>query len=508
MSGDQNDVIEFLQNPASYGAAAGPVARVDTHCAAVFLVGERAFKLKKAVRYPYLDFSTLEKRKAACDAEMSLNRPAAPELYLGLRSLGRGRDGKICWDAAEAVDWVIEMRRFPDDALLSVVAARGELDRPLCTELADRIAAYHKLAPIIRDRPGAASLTRLIDGIREALDHASGGGLDAAKIGAVIAGLRVLAERHTRLIDRRAASGHVRHCHGDLHLANICLIDGKPTLFDALEFDADLATIDVLYDLAFLIMDLEHRGLRDLAAIVLNRYLDRRDEQDGLPLMPLFTAMRAAIRAYASAAAGAHDAAAGYLDHALRCLEVRPAMLIAIGGLSGSGKSHLGRNLAGRIGGIGGGRHLRSDVLRKNLAGLPSPEQKLSAQAYTPEASDHVYAVMREQAARLLADGIAVICDAVFARPIERSEIEMIATTAGVPFRGIWLEAPRATMAARIKGRRGDASDATTAVLESQLGYDLGEIGWARINSDRDGAAVLADALALLPAASLTWTRG
>ena len=505
MSGDQNDVIAFLQNPVSYGAS-GPVARVDTHCAAVFLVGERAFKLKKSVRYPYLDFSTLEKRKAACDAEMALNRPAAPGLYLGLRSLGRDRNGHICWDAAEAIDWVIEMRRFPDDALLSVVAARGGLDRRLCTELADRIAAYHEQAPIVRDRPGAATLARLIQGIRDALDHA-GGGLDAAKIDAVIAGLRLQAEHHAALIDRRAASGHVRHCNGDLHLANICLIDGTPTLFDALEFDADLATIDVLYDLAFLIMDLEHRGLRDLATIVLNRYLDRRDEQDGLALIPLFAAMRAAIRGYASAAAGNHDAAAGYLEHALRCLETRPAMLVAIGGLSGSGKSHLGRNLAGRIGGVGGARHLRSDVLRKNLAGLPSPEQKLSPTAYTQKASDQVYTIMRAQAARLLEDGIAVICDAVFAKPGERDGIEAVATAASVPFRGIWLEAPRTTMASRIEGRRGDASDATTAVLESQLHYDLGGIGWARIDSDRDDAAVLADAVALLPAGSSAKSR-
>lgn len=495
MPGDQNDVIEFLQSPDSHGAAAGPVTRIDTHCAAVFLVGDRAFKLKKAVRYPYLDFSTLEKRKAACEAELALNRPAAPELYLGLRALGRDHDGRICWDAPEAIEWVVEMRRFPDDALLSVVARRGALDGRLCSDLADRIAVYHEQAPITLDRPGIASLTRLIQGIHDALDDA-GGGLDVAKIDTVIAGLRLEAARHAALIDRRAASGHVRHCHGDLHLANICLIDGAPTLFDALEFDADLATIDVLYDLAFLIMDLEHRGLRDLPAITLNRYLDRRDEQGGLALMPLFTAMRAAIRAYASAAAGTPVVAAGYLDHALRCLETGPAMLIAIGGLSGSGKSHLSRGLAGRI---GGARHLRSDVLRKALAGLSSPEHRLAAAAYTQASSDRVYAVMREQAAELLGDGIPVICDAVFAKPRERADIAQVAAAAGVPFQGIWLDASRATMAARVEGRHGDASDATGAVLESQLGYDLGGIGWAQINSDRDAAAVLDDAVALLP---------
>lgn len=496
VSADQNDVIHFLKNPASHGVAAGAVTRIETHCAVIFLVGDRAFKLKKAVRYPFLDFSTLARRKAACEAEIALNQPAAPSLYLGLRRLGRDREGRVCWDGDETIDWVVEMRRFPDDALLSSVAARGGLDRPLCCALADRIAAYHEAAPVIRDTAGAATLSRLIRGIHEALDHS--GGLDRATVARLVAALETEGARLGALVARRAADGHVRHCHGDLHLANICLLDGVPTLFDALEFDPALATIDVLYDLAFLVMDLEQRGLHDLAATVLNRYLDRREEEDGLALMPLFTAMRAAIRAYASAAAGKIAIATDYLDHAARCLETPEPVLVAIGGLSGSGKSHLGRNLAGRIGGAGGARHLRSDVLRKNLAGLPFPEQRLGPTAYTQAASDRVYAAMREQAARLLKDGIAVICDAVFAKPIERSEIEMIATAAGVPFRGIWLDAPRSTMAARIEGRRGDASDATTAVLESQLGYDLGEIGWARINSDRDDKAVIAAALRII----------
>ena len=498
MPAEQQDVIDFLQNPGSYGVADEPVTRIDTHCAIIFLIGERAFKLKKSVRYPYLDFSTPAKRRAACEAELELNRPAAPSLYLGLRTLGRDQRGKICWDAPGAIEWVVEMRRFPADALLSIVASRGGLDHQLCSALADRIAAYHDQAPISARQTGAATILGLIRGIRDALDHAGENCLSAEKCDALIAGLHQNAERHAGLIDRRAAAGHVRHCHGDLHLANICLLDGAPILFDALEFDTDLATIDVLYDLSFLVMDLEHRGLHDLAAIILNRYLDRRDEQDGLALMPLFTAMRAAIRAYASAAAGAREVAGGYLDHAFNCLKPAPAILIAIGGLSGSGKSHLGRSLAGRIGSAGGARHLRSDVLRKRLAGLPTPEERLPASAYTQESSERVYAAMREQAASLLADGVSVICDAVFAKPAERREIEALAAETAVPFIGIWLEAPHATLTARIEGRRGDASDATTAVLESQLGYELGEIGWARIDSDRDREVVAAEACSLI----------
>ena len=158
-------------------------------------------------------------------------------------------------------------------------------------------------------------------------------------------------------------------------------------------------------------------------------------------------------------------------------LDIPRGQLVVFCGLSGSGKSHLGRSLAGRIGSAGGARHLRSDVQRKRLAGLPTPEERLPASAYTQESSDRVYAAMREQAASLLADGVSVICDAVFAKPAERREIEALAAETAVPFIGIWLEAPHATLAARIEGRRGDASDATTAVLESQLGYELGVSG-------------------------------
>jgi aminoglycoside phosphotransferase family enzyme/predicted kinase len=497
VSEDQSDLLAFLQDPKNYGPGVGEVHRIDTHCAAVFLVGDRAFKLKKAVRFPYLDFSTREKRKAACEAEIALNIRTAPALYLGLRALGPGADGGIVWDSAEPRDWVVEMRRFPEEALLVRVAECGGLDRALCVALADQIAALHAQAEIGTGNQGIRRILELIDGIEAALAHA--GGVISAKTRSedVIRALRDLANQHAGLIDRRAAAGRVRRCHGDLHLANICLLDGLPILFDALEFDAALATIDVLYDLAFLIMDLEHRGLRQQASLVLNRYLDRRDEADGLPLLPLFAGMRAAIRAYASAAADAKEAAASYLDHAAQCLETVSPVLVAIGGLSGSGKSHLGRRLAPRLGGIGGARHLRSDVIRKGLAGAETPEQRLPPEHYSPAASDLVYAEMRTQAAALLAAGTTVVCDAVFARESERGAVAAVATAARVPFTGLWLEAPPATLEARVARRTGDASDATVAVLDAQIRYDLGNITWHRLETERSGEAV-ADAAAYL----------
>ena len=229
----------------------------------------------------------------------------------------------------------------------------------------------------------------------------------------------VLAE----LLDRRRAAGKVRHCHGDLHLRNICLLDGKPTLFDCLEFDEALASIDVLYDLAFLLMDLEHRGLGHFANRVFNRYLDRSEEDDGLAAMPFFLSLRAAIRAHVTATALEHaaHAAAGakmacdarrYLGLAERFLQPQPCRLVAIGGLSGTGKSTLAAGLAPELGLRPGARVLRSDVTRKLLLGV-DPEERLPATAYTRETSARVYDALRRKAAMGLAAGYTVIIDAV-----------------------------------------------------------------------------------------------
>jgi hypothetical protein len=285
----------------------------------------------------------------------------------------------------------------------------------------------------------------------------------------------------------------VRHCHGDLHLRNICLLDKKPTLFDCLEFDEALAMIDVLYDLAFLLMDLEHRGLGYLANRVVNRYLDRSEEEGGLAAMPLFLSLRAAIRAHVTATALEHaaDAAAGakmacaarrYLDLAERFLQPQPCRLVSIGGLSGSGKSTLAAGLAPELGLRPGARVLRSDVTRKLLLGV-DPEERLPSTAYSREISARVYDALRRKAAVGLAAGYTVIIDAVALTAEERSSFAEVARAAGVPFSGLWLEARPEAMANRIRGRVRDASDASPEVLAEQLRHDTGKIDWVRIEA-------------------------
>ena len=272
----------------------------------------------------------------------------------------------------------------------------------------------------------------------------------------------------------------MRACHGDLHLRNICVLDGRPTPFDAIEFDPALSCIDVLDDLAFLLMDLHARGFGPAANAVFNRYLDLRDEADGLVALPLLMSLRAAIRAQVTAAAcrsrsGPPVADAGalaaeavrYLALARELLAAAPARLVAIGGFCGSGKTTLAYRLAPTLGRPPGARVVRPDVLRKRAAVL-APETRLPLEAYTAASHAMVYGALEAEARRCLTAGQAVVADAVFGGGVERSAIEGVARSCAVMFAGLWLQAPLDALAARVAARTGDASDATPEVVRAQ----------------------------------------
>jgi hypothetical protein len=491
---DQRAVIAFLGRPSSYGPEIDRVYCLETHASLIFLAGDRAYKLKRAVKFPYLDFSTAEQRRAACAAELALNRRTAPSLYLNLRRLGRDPSGKLGFvDDGPALDWVVVMRRFDQDSLFDALAQKGELDGPLIDALADHIAEFHAAAEERPDHGGAAALADIAETNHTVLAAVPGGVFAAERVEAILDKWRQAILKATPLLEARRAAGKVRRCHGDLHLRNICLVDGQPTLFDCLEFSEALASIDILYDLAFLLMDLEHRGLGDFACRALNRYLDRTEEDDGLGAMPLFLSLRAGIRAHVTATAlGATanrdkkpemaEEARRYLDLAHQCLEPQPCRLIAIGGLSGSGKSTIAAALAPELGLRPGARVLRSDVIRKLALGA-APETRLPAEAYTAEITRRVYDRLQEKAGAALAAGYTAIIDAVALLPDERHAFAEVARKAGVPFTGLWLEADAEAMAGRIRTRRGDASDATAEVLAQQLRQGPGPLDWARIDA-------------------------
>ncbi len=498
----QGEVIAFLREPASYGAGVERVDVVETHISFVFLAGDRAYKLKRAVKLPYLDFSTAALRKAACEAELALNRRTAPALYLEIGRLARAARRAVGFSCeGEALDWVVVMRRFDRALAFDALAQTGALDQRLIDRLGDHIAAFHAAAEPRPEHGGAAALRAVALTNHRCLAAAGRAGFAAASVDRIRDKWLAAVAANAALIEARRAAGKVRRCHGDLHLGNICLFDGEPTLFDCLEFSEALASIDILYDLGFLLMDLVHRGLGGVANRVLNRYLDRTIEDDGIAAVPLFLSLRAGIRAHVAAtaleqrpdAAGLRAEALAYLDLAERALDPAPARLVAIGGVSGSGKSTLAAALAPDFSPYPGARLLRSDVTRKLLCGV-APETPLPEGAYRPEISRLVYDALQRKAAIALAAGYSAIVDAVYLRPAEREALADLAREAGVPFSGLWLEAAPAAMAERIRTRRHDASDATAAVMARQLEQDPGPIDWTRLEAGGGAQATLAAA--------------
>jgi predicted kinase len=314
-------------------------------------------------------------------------------------------------------------------------------------------------------------------------------------------------ERLAPVLDQRSARGLVRRCHGDLHTGNIVIVNTRPLLFDAIEFSEKIATIDVLYDLAFLLMDLVHRNARSGANRLFNHYLNlRRAEEDltGLAALPFFLGIRAGVRALVTAdrihsaerdsAAGAREEARRFLANCLTELNPPPPQLICIGGLSGSGKSTLAMALAPSVGAVPGALVVRSDVERKVLAGV-AETAALPPETYTPENSARVYDAAFARAASALRAGQAVVLDAVFSKPEERERAEALARTWGAAFRGFWLDANPAHLKARVAARSADASDANMSVVEKQLGYQTGEIAWHRLDANRPVVETLTAAL-------------
>jgi uncharacterized protein len=300
-SDDQDAVIQFLSDPASYGAY-GEVERIDTHCSIVFLTEDHAYKLKRAIRYASLDYTTRELRQTACETEIVLNRRTAPELYVGVRSINRGPSDALKFGGeGPELDHVVVMRRFAQSDLFDRMAQTGTLTSELMHALGEAVARLHLIADNTTPQHGGAEAIRRViaDNDRELAKVAAE--LDGAAVGALSSRARTALDGLAALLDRRRNAGRVRRCHGDLRLANICLYAGQPTLFDCIEFSDEIGCIDVLYDLAFLLMDLQMHGRGDFGNAVFNAYLDLAPETEGLRALPLFLALRAATRSYALA---------------------------------------------------------------------------------------------------------------------------------------------------------------------------------------------------------------
>jgi aminoglycoside phosphotransferase family enzyme/predicted kinase len=484
----QESVFALLTDPATHPH----VHRIDTHAASVFLEGTRALKIKRAIRFPFLDYSTLEKRKAACEEEIRINRQFAPQIYRRVVPITQGSDGSLeIGGKGRPVEYAIEMTRFDDRQTIDHLAEAGPLDPGLVDAMAEAIAACHDVAPRAPAEPWINSIPGIIENSTAAFREAtcfSAADIDGLRQASLAAFARI-----RELLEQRGQQVFIRRCHGDLHLANIVLIDRKPVLFDAIEFDATIASTDVLYDLAFPMMDLIRYGRQAAANALLNRYLGLTASEniDALSALPLFLSLRAAIRAQvllarlgrnASGDADGMRSARAYFELACSAIAPPPPMLVAIGGLSGTGKSVAARVLAPSILPQPGAVVLRSDVLRKQLFKVDELD-RLPENAYRPDITGQIYEILTQRAGRAVEQGHSVVIDAVFAQEAERAAVREAARRLKVRFVGLFLVTDLATRLSRVARRERDASDATPDIAGLQESYNIGAVDWAEIDA-------------------------
>ena len=459
---------------------------IETACARVFLAGEVAWKVKRNADLGYVDFRTVERRKWALDRELAFNRAAAPDIYRRVRAITRQPGGGLAWDGAgEAAEYALEMRRFDDRAVLS--NDPSVIDGEMADTLGRTIARLHAAAPL-RPQGGYSALDFTVASNARLFAELADS-FDPGRIKELVARSAAELARRRPLLEARRDMGFARRCHGDLHLANILIEDGRPVLFDCIEFNDLLSDLDVQYDLAFLLMDLDFRGRRDAGVRVLSAYLDEAARSfapslwAGIAALPLMLSVRAGVRAHVTAHGGEVETARAYLEAAIAHLSPPAPVLAAVGGFSGTGKSTFARAVAPGLGAAPGAVVLRTDEVRKRLAGAGHVD-RLSRDIYTPEFYDRVYDTALQNARDLLKAGHAVVLDATFTEPRMRERAEQLAADLGVTFRGAWLEAPVAVLEARVAARTGDASDATLEVLHGQIErYGADQVAWPKVDA-------------------------
>jgi aminoglycoside phosphotransferase family enzyme/predicted kinase len=479
-------LIDGLVRPSAYPHPTRRVELLETHCAWVLLTGEFAFKIKKPVDFGFLDYSTLEKRRFFCQEEIRLNRRFAPQIYLDVVAIrGESEQPHIEGDGP-VLEYAVRMRQFPADGLLSQLAETGRLQAAHIDQMIERIAEFHRTTGSASPESDYGDPARIHHWVVENFEHVRSA-ISSAEDLQQLARLRQWVEqervRLDTLLRSRKRDGFIRECHGDLHLGNLTLIDGVVTLFDCIEFNPELRWIDVISEVAFLIMDLQERGYAGFANRFLNGYLQHTGDYEGIGVLPYYLVYRAAVRAKVAVLRAQQAAPASpVLRHARREYHEyaslagqytqprRPALLITCG-LSGSGKSTLAGQLCEQLGLI----QLRSDLERKRLAGLAaldSSRSALGAGIYTPDQTEQTYRRLAQLAAAVVGAGYTALVDATFLRRRHREMFRQLAEDQGLPFAILDCQAPEAELRRRIRRRQAggaDASEANLQVLDAQL---------------------------------------
>lgn len=482
----QTRLIHALQNPACYPHPVGQIQLLETHISWVILTGDYVYKFKKSLNLGFLDYSTLEKRHYFCKEELRLNRRTAPELYLDVIPVSGSPTSPLLGDASDPIEYAVKMRQFPQDALLSQLLKKDELTSILIDQLADVITSFH--AEIQTAPPDSTyGLPEMIlqpvqenfNQIREQFPR------DQIPEPMQKIEQWALSEyQHCRpLMLHRHAAGFIRECHGDLHLNNITLLDHRPVLFDAIEFNPNLRYIDTISETAFLIMDLEANNRSDLAWRLLNHCLEKNGDYNAVPLLRFYLCYRAMVRAKINAIRTTQQSADSiertqgltefykYLDLADTYTRNAHNRLLITHGLSGSGKTVLSQQLLENWPAI----RLRSDVERKRLAGLKPAQRSdsgLDSGLYSTTMSERTYQHLARLAETILKAGFNVIVDATFLKPEQRRSFYQLAKQLGIPFHILAVEAQEKTLRQRIASRHAQGSDASEAdqtVLDQQL---------------------------------------
>jgi uncharacterized protein len=458
---------------------------IETHISYVLLTGEVAYKIKKAVNLEFLDFTTLTARRFFCDEEIRLNRALAPLIYLDVVPITGTIDAPVLNGSGAAIEYAVRMRQFDQEGLLSRVIGRDELTGERVDALAAVVASFHtqtsRAAPEMPyGRPGdileaaRQNFTQMFSVVQDPDDRSR---LEMLRTWTE----REAASRTPEFVSRKQ-EGYIRECHGDLHLGNIALIDGNMTLFDCIEFNAGMRWIDVMSDVAFLVMDLRDRNRPDLAGRFLSAYLEPTGDFGGLQVLPFYVAYRAVVRAKIAALRLEQITTADdrrnfvaeyrtYLSLAVRETEPEQAAVIITHGVTGSGKTTRSEALVESLGAV----RIRSDVERKRLHGLGATartDSPLEGGVYAPEADRKTYARLAELAQRIVASGYTVVVDAAFLKRWQRDLLRDVATDRRVPFVIADCSAPATVLRERVMHRiqRGnDASEARIEVLEHQL---------------------------------------